>query len=344
MMISGKVKAAAAAVALFSVLGLAGCGESGKPAASTAAAKVDNVKVKVGYSPSLCQAPIFVAYEKGYFKDAGLDPELVKVDGATANESLGSGKVDMEITLVSKTIHPLQNGLPVKGTTGVHFGCVRAITRPDSGIKDVKDLKGKRIGVAGLADTGTVIIQRALKHEGIGVTPDNMEVEFVVVDRNSLPQALSSGQVDAIVMTDPVGYIAQKEYGYVPVLDTATSKGWKDEYCCDLVVTNQFIEKNQAAAKALTEAIQKGSLYIKQHPEEAAKMLIEKKYVNGDEKEYAELLKSYNYTPSVQGGYYAIKAAAKDLSDLGLVNQLDAKEFADNAYYFFDGYQDVKSL
>ena len=219
MMISGKVKAAAAALALFSVLGLAGCGESGKPAASTAAAKVDNVKVKVGYSPSLCQAPIFVAYEKGYFKDAGLDPELVKVDGATANESLGSGKVDMEITLVSKTIHPLQNGLPVKGTTGVHFGCVRAITRPDSGIKDVKDLKGKRIGVAGLADTGTVIIQRALKHEGIGVTPDNMEVEFVVVDRNSLPQALSSGQVDAIVMTDPVGYIAQKEYGYVPVLD-----------------------------------------------------------------------------------------------------------------------------
>ena len=266
MMISGKVKAAAAAVALFSVLGLAGCGESRKPAASTAAAKVDNVKVKVGYSPSLCQAPIFVAYEKGYFKDAGLDPELVKVDGATANESLGSGKVDMEITLVSKTIHPLQNGLPVKGTTGVHFGCVR------------------------------------------------------------------------------VGYIAQKEYGYVPVLDTATSKGWKDEYCCDLVVTNQFIEKNQAAAKALTEAIQKGSLYIKQHPEEAAKMLIEKKYVNGDEKEYAELLKSYNYTPSVQGGYDAIKAAAKDLSDLGLVNQLDAKEFADNAYYFFDGYQDVKSL
>ena len=342
MMISGKVKAAAAAVALFSVLGLAGCGESGKPAASTAAAKVDNVKV--GYSPSLCQAPIFVAYEKGYFKDAGLDPELVKVDGATANESLGSGSVDMEIALVSKTIHPLQNGLPVMGTTGVHFGCVRAITRPDSGIKDVKDLKGKRIGVAGLADTGTVIIQRALKHEGIGVTPDNMEVEFVVVDRNSLPQALSSGQVDAIVMTDPVGYIAQKEYGNVPVLDTATSKGWKHEYCCDMEVTNHFLEKNQAAAKALNDTIQKGSLYIKQHPEEAAKMLIEKKYVNGDEKEYAELLKSYNYTPSVQGGYDAIKAAAKDLSDLGLVNQLDAKEFADNAYYFFDGYQDVKSL
>lgn len=55
-------------------------------------------------------------------------------------------------------------------------------------------------------------------------------------------------------------------------------------------------------------------------------------------------MKSYNYTPSVQGGYDAIKAAAKDLSDLGLVNQLDAKEFADNSYYFFDGYQDVKSL
>ena len=345
MIISKKLRAAAVVLAIVSATGIAGCGgSSSKSGASGQVAKVDNVKVNVGYTPSLCQAPIFVAYEKGYFKEAGLDPELVKIDGATANEALGANKVDMEITLVSKTIQPLQNGLPVKGTTGIHFGCVRAITRPDSGIKDVKDLKGKKIGVAGLADTGTVVLQRALKHEGIGVTPDNMEVEFVVVERNSLPQALKSGQVDAIVMTDPVGYIAQKEYGFVPVLDTATSQGWKDEYCCDLVITNQFIEKNKDAAKALTQAIQKGSLYIKEHPEEAAKLLIEKKYVNGDEKDYAELLKSYNYTPSVQGGYDAIKAASKDHSDLGLVNKLDEKEFADNAYQFFDGYQDVKSL
>lgn len=344
MMISRKAKAAAIALALVSLLGVAGCGDSSKPAASGSAAKVENVKVNVGYTPSLCQAPIFVAYEKGYFKEAGLDPELIKVDGATANEALGSNKVDAEITLISKTIHPLQNGLPIKGTTGVHFGCVRAITRPDSGIKDVKDLKGKRIGVSGLADTGTIVIQRALKHEGVGVTPDNMEVDFVVVDRNSLPQALSSGQVDAIVMTDPVGYIAQKQYGYVPVLDTATTKGWAEEYCCDLVVTNKFIEQNQAAAKALTQAIQKGSIYIKEHPEEVAKLLIEKKYVSGDEKGYAELLKSYNYKPSVQGGYDAIKSSAQDLSDLGLINKVDAKEFADNAYFFFDGYQDVTSL
>lgn len=348
MYISKKLKVAAAVLAMVSALGVAGCGSDTKSSnvASSASTqqKVENVKVKVGYPPSLCQAPLIMAYEKGFYKEVGLDAEMVKIDGAHANESIGSGQIDAMQTLITKTIHPWQNGLPVKATTGTHFGCVRTVVRPDSGINEVKDLKGKKIGVAGLADTGAVVLQRALKLAGVGVTPDNMEVEFVVVERNSLPEALKSGQVDAIAMTDPVGYIAQKEYGFKAVLDTATTKGWDKEYCCALVVSDKFIEGNKAATKALTEAVQKGCLYVKEHPEETAKLLVEKKYFNGKPEDFVELLKSYNYTPSVQGGYDAIKASVKDLGEIGMVSKTDPKAFADAEYVFFDGFTDVKSL
>ena len=345
MITSKKIKAAAAAVALISIWGLAGCGgdtHTGSQDATlaTSSQKVDNVKVKVGYPPSLCQAPLIMAYEKGFYKEVGLDAELVKIDGATANETIGSGQIDAMQTLITKTIHPWQNGLPVKATTGTHFGCVRTVVRPDSGIDSVKDLKGKKIGVAGLADTGAVVLQRALKLAGIGVTLENLEVEFVVVERNSLPEALKSGQVDAIAMTDPVGYIAQKQYGFKAVLDTATTEGWNKEYCCALVISDQLIEGNKNAAKALTEAVQKGCLYVKEHPEETAKLLVEKKYFSGNPEDFAELLKSYNYSPSIKGGYDAIKASAKDLGEIGMVDETDPKAFADAEYVFFDGMPD----
>lgn len=331
---------AALAIAGFA-FGAAGCGgDNAKSAGSTAAKSGQKVVVKVGTTPSLCQAPLFVAKEKGFYKDAGIDVELVSLESQNANEAIGTGKIDAMQTLVAKTIQPWQNGLPVKGTTGVHYGCVRAVVRGDSDIKTVKDLKGKKIGVQGLADTGAVTIQRALEHEGISVKPEKMEVEFVTVDRNSLPQALQSGQVDAIAMTDPVGYATQKEFGFKPILDTAATKPFNEEYCCDLVISSAFIDAHKDEAKKLTRAIQKAALYVHDHPEEVVKLLKEKNYLAGDVESNIELLKSYNYTPSIKGGEKAIEASAKDLSAIGIIKPVDAGQFAKDNYYTFEDLSD----
>ena len=342
-------KCVAAAIVLTSVLGLAGCGGqagngSGSAAKSTSAQAETKTNMRVAYSPSLCEASTVVAYEKGFFKEEGINAEMINIQGASETEALGTDKVDGMQTLVSKIIQPIQNGLPVKLTAGLHTGCVRIVTRPDTGITDVKGLKGKKIGVSGLADTATVIAQRALHTDGIGVTPDNMEVEFVVVERNSLPQALKSGQVDAIAMTDPVGAIAMKEYGFTSVLDTASSPEFKDEYCCSAILTSKFVEEHPDLAKGYTRALMKGALYVSKHPDEVAQMLHDKNYVSGDVALNAELLKSYNYIPSVKGGHDAIVRATKQLGEIGIVNPTDAEALADGAFQYFDGLEDTPSL
>lgn len=346
-MISKKLKYAAAALAVICSLGVAGCsgGTAGsQPAKSSAAASTEKTNMRVAYSPSLCEASTVVAYEKGFFKEEGINAEMINIQGASENEALGADKVDGMQTLVSKIVQPIQNGLPVKLTAGLHTGCVRIVTRPDTGITDVKGLKGKKIGVSGLADTAAVIAQRALHTDGIGVTPDNMEVEFVVVDRNSLPQALKSGQVDAIALTDPVGAIAMKEYGFTSVLDTATSPEFKDEYCCAAIMTSKFVKEHPDLAKGYTRAIMKGALYVSKHPEEVAQMLHDKNYVPGDVALNTELLKSYNYIPSVKGGHDALVRATQQLGDIGLVNKTDANALADGAFQYFDGLEDTPSL
>lgn len=336
--------AAGALAGLTAAAMIAGCAGAGNGSSKSAAKAETTGQIKVAYTAALCQAPLLIAKEKGYFKDAGLDADMVFLDGTQANEAIGSGKVDVMQTLVMKTIHPWQNGLPVKATLGIHTGCVRVVVRNDGSINTVQDLKGKKIGVAGLADTGAIVAQRALKHVGIGVTPDNMEVEFVTVDRNSLPQALESGQVDAIAMTDPVGAIAEKKYGFKSVVDTAKSDGFKDEYCCDIVMSNKYLEEHPELAKKFNEAVIKGALFVHEHPEEAAKLLAEKKYFAGDPEDNAKLLATYNYKPSIQGGYDAVKASAQDLGDLGLTEKVDGKEFADQYFLHIDGLSDNASL
>ena len=325
--------------------GIAGCaGVGGKPAASSAAAKADPVTIKLGYTPSLCQAPLFIAKEKNFYKEAGVNVEMVPVDGAHANEAIASGQIDAMQTLVMKTIKPWQNGLPVKATAGIHSGCVRVVARNDGSVTKIADLKGKKLGVAGLADTGTIVAQRALKLAGVGATQKNMEVELVVVERNSLPQALESGQVDAIAMTDPVGAQAEKQYGFKTILDTATSPEFKDEYCCDLVVSDKILKEHPEAAKRLTAAVMKGALYVHENLDDAVKILADKKYVAGDPAFNKSLLGTYNYKPSVKGGYAALEDSARDLGDLGLVNKTGGKKFADQYFFFFDGLADTPTL
>ena len=194
----------------------------------------------------------------------------------------------------------------------------------------------------GLADAATVVSKRSLSAAGIGVTEQNMEVEFSVYSRNDLPQALENGAVDAIALGDPTASIAEEQYGLTALIDTATDPKYKDEYCCNAFVTSKLAAENPKAAAAFTRAVQKASQWVQENPDETAKIIVDKQYVSGDVEFCAQILKTYNYKPSVQGGYDALKLNAEELSKIGVLKEgTDAQKFADNAYIFFDDVPDA---
>jgi len=285
---------------------------------------------------------MYIAIENGYFEDEGLDIEQVTVDAAHVSEAIGADQVDVGMGLIGKMLQPLENGLPIKFTTGLHTGCTKLLVPGDSDIKSVADLKGKKIGVPGLADAATVISKRSLSAAGISVTDQNMEVEFSVYSRNDLAQALQNGAVDAIALGDPAASIAEEQYGLTALIDTATDPEYKDEYCCAAFVTSKLAEENPKAAAAFTRAVQKASQWVQENPDETAKIITEKEYVSGDVDFCAQILKTYNYKPSVQGGYDALKQNAEELTQIGVLKEgTDATKFADNAYIFFDDVPDA---
>src|ERR1700719_440032 len=104
-------------------------------------------KMKVAYLGLTCEAPIFVAYEKGFFTEEGLDVELVMTDWDGLREVLGLGRFDANHTLIMYLLKPIEQGLDVKITGGIHTGCLRLQVGAKSDIQSIADLKGKKIGV-----------------------------------------------------------------------------------------------------------------------------------------------------------------------------------------------------
>lgn len=307
--------------------------------------QTERYPLKIAYSPSLCQAPLHVAVELGYFAEEGIAAENIQVDASHVQEAIGAGQVDAGFGLIGKFLQPLENGLPIKFTAGIHTGCIKIVAPKDSGIGSVADLKGKRIGVAGLAGAETIVAKRALTAEGISVDEKNPEVEFVVFSKNDLGQALQNGAVDVLSLGDPTASQFAEEYDLITILDTALTPGYADEYCCGAFVSTQLAEKNPEVAAAFTRAVLKASVWVNEHPEEAAQLQLDKNYVTGELDFNTAILKSYSYLPSVRGGYEAIELSVQQLTDIGLLKAgTDAKQFTKNSFLFFDDVADTYSV
>ena len=82
-------------------------------------------KVRVGYIGLTCEAPIFIAVEKGFFKEEGLEVELVKCNWAAYKDALALGSFDITHHLMMLFLKPIEQGLDVRFLAGIHRGCLR---------------------------------------------------------------------------------------------------------------------------------------------------------------------------------------------------------------------------
>src|SRR5947209_67729 len=179
-----------------------GCKGSNAPGAG------ERTKLKVAYLGLTCEAPIFIANEKGFFQEQGVDVELVRTDWDGLREGLGTGKFDANHTLVMYLLKPIESGTDVKITGGIHTGCLRVQASTKSSIQSVRDLKGKKIGVpTHIGSPPFLFASRVLAANGIDPRPEKKEVEWLAFLPDVLGKAAEDGRVDAIATSDPIGTI-----------------------------------------------------------------------------------------------------------------------------------------
>lgn len=322
---------------------LSGCGaDAGASSNTSDSAGKDTYVLKVGEAQgAICHAPLQIAMEKGYLDEEGITWERVDFGNGDIQAALGAGTIDCGFGLIGKFIQPIENGLNMVVTSGMHTGCTKILTKADSGINSIADLKGKNIGVSSLAGSEAVTAKRALYSAGIDISAASGEVTFSVYSPSDQPIALMNGAIDAIATPDPFATSAQEEYGLTVLLDTAVTAPYAQEYCCVSFVSAELAENHPDIAAGFTRAVLKGSAWVAAHPEETAQIQVDKEYVTGDVSFIAGLLKSYNYIPSVQGGYEALENVSRDLQTIGVLRaDTDVDALIARSFKYFDNIPD----
>ena len=301
-------------------------------------------KVRIAYIGLTCEAPIFVAYEKGFFKEEGIDVELVKTDWDSMKDGLGLGRFDATHTLVAYVLKPIEQGLDVKISGGIHKGCLRIQSGAKTNIHTIDDLRGKRIATSNMGSPPFLFTNRVLAAHGFDVTRD---VTWVVYPNDAMELALGNGQIDAVCDSEPIGTMLLQHGKVRTVVDEAKDSPYSEEYCCVVSLSGRFAAQNPSAAAKVTRAMMRGAAWVSVNPTAAARLSVEKRYLASTVEFNAAAISKLTYEPSVTACREGLDIQARDLKKAGLLNaSTDPADLIRRAWLPLDGVTDewIRSL
>ena len=220
-------------------------------------------KVTVATVPAIVEAPTHVAYEKGYFKDEGLDVELIMNSaGKTSLQMLFDGKADIANVMGTPIMYASfdRDDFYIIGKirhSKIHF----AVARKDRGIHKASDLKGKKVAVT--KGTGAEFFMDSYLIFN-GIAPSELEV--VYMDAPTMVDAIEKGEVDAMFCWSPFPFRAQKLLGENAVelpSETIVPGSWL------VVVNKKFAREHPDILRKYLKGIVRAEQFIEENREEA---------------------------------------------------------------------------
>ena len=220
-------------------------------------------KIKVGYNVWVGSAGIFVAQEKGYFKEAGIEVELVPFKGpADTIPALASEHIDIALTTADNVV--LANGkgaanLQVIYATDTSTGADAVVAKKP--FTRLKDLKGKTVAVTE-GEVNQLLLLKGLEKAGMKAS----DIKSMNMDPDSAGAAFIAGKVDAAVTWEP--WISRA---------VASGNGkvvFSSAQVPNLILDVVTVKPSVAAAKrramqAFLAAVEKGTALLKAQPDQA---------------------------------------------------------------------------
>ncbi|WP_216211583.1 ABC transporter substrate-binding protein [Amycolatopsis aidingensis] len=206
------------------VAALAGCGLLGgdEPEPGPADSGLERPSITVAVLPSMDTLPVFLASERGYFAEAGLEvtTQLTR-SGADAVTKLIGGDMDIAFSSYPAFLLPQAREVAdlrlVAVVTELAPGNAAIVAGPGSAVRDAGDLAGKRVAITARNTLSHLLAAQAAER---GVDPGG--IEWIELPFPDTPAALSRGEVDAAFLTEPFLTQATTEHEVRPIHDCAT--------------------------------------------------------------------------------------------------------------------------
>lgn len=281
---------ATTALLLVPLLALAGCGgdepSEAAPEGGTNGGALEKTDITVGTVPVLGAAPLYIAIEKGYFKDEGLNVKAqVFPSGAVSLPAMIAGEIDLVFSNYISLYNAQAGGagklrIIAEGSSAApnSFGIY---VMPNSSISQASDLAGKKIGVNARNNIATVLTNETLRTAGV----DTASINYVEVPFPEMGAALSRGDLDAAFLAEPFITAASAQLGIERVVDAgvgtvdglpidgyAGTEGWSKQHRNTAAAFQRAIQRAaaDAANRAETEKVVTG--YAKVDPKLAPLM------------------------------------------------------------------------
>lgn len=199
----------------------AGCGGSD----AKKDAPKEKTKVSLGMLRLTSSAPLFIAMDKGFFAEEGIDIDAQWFDAAhPIAVSTASSKVDVGATGITASLYNMAaNGQKLgivadKGREQKGYSSSALLIATDeynAGVKTLKDIKGKRIGITQKGSTFHYMLGRMLESQGMSLN----DVEIVPLNKlSAVMAALESKQIDGCILNEPnITKVQKAGYGKLVV-------------------------------------------------------------------------------------------------------------------------------
>ncbi|KWW20067.1 ABC transporter substrate-binding protein [Peribacillus simplex] len=260
---------------LTSLFLLAGCGAGGTNEKDEATKKEDNeglkkVSVVLDWTPNTNHTGLYVAKEKGYFKEQGLDVDIIMPGEAGADKLVASGKSEFGVSYQEGITQARVQGVPIVSLAAVIQHNTSGFASPaDKNIKSPKDFEGKTYGGWG-SPVEKAIMDSLMKKENADVnkvdivntgdadffTSVKRDVDFawIYYGWTGVEAELRNEKLNMIYLTD---YSDKLDY-YTPVLTT----------------NEKLIKEDPETVKAFVHAASEGYQFAIDDPDAAADILM----------------------------------------------------------------------
>jgi len=233
--------------------------------------QLTTIRLPMGYIPNVQQAPFYVAVEKGYFRQAGIEIEFdysFETDGVAL---VGAGKLQFSIASGEQVLLAREQGVPVMYVMAWYKDypvAVAAMT--DQGIRTPQDLRGKKIGLPGLFGASYIGLRALLNAGGL----QESDVTLDVIGYNQV-EALAAGREQAAVVYTANEPVVLRAQGYS--LDVMRVSDYVQLASNGLITNETTLSDDPDLVRKMVQAILRGMADAAADPDEAYDIC--KKYV-----------------------------------------------------------------
>jgi NitT/TauT family transport system substrate-binding protein len=291
---------------------------------------LETTKLRLVRTPSICQAPQYVAEE--LLRGEGFT-EIQYVTKSTPGEigkTLATGEANINLHFAGPLVLSLDAGDPIVILSGNHIGCFELFGTKR--VRSIRDLKGRAVAVPGIGSPPHVFLSIMAAYVGLNPAKD---IKWITHPSEESMRLLAQSKIDGYLGFPPEPQeLRAKKIGHV-LVNSVVDRPWSQYFCCMIAGNREFVEKYPAATKRAMRAILKAADICSLQPDQSAQFLIDKGFKT--ELNYARQImkevpygKWREYDPEDTVRFYALR-----LHEAGMIKSSPQKIIAQGTDWRF---------